>query len=254
MHIVYATPTGGTTRAAHHRSKAIVQAGCSQHTFTYVEVDLLIVSKARNDLLAAIPPDADVVWFVDSDIILPPHAGVLLDYLEQNPVVSGLYFSRQPPHLPQVYNRCQPGLTNFAFLPLITIPEQPFLADTVGAGCLLVQMDTIRELAKKHRAWQMEVLEWTEAEQLPAAVERAIGFGAQTCPFFEFFEQVGEDFYFCMQLQHFLGIRPLVVPAVECIHEGIAPITREHFNACLNAGQVAYSADTTHKDRGILAC
>jgi len=253
MYIVFATPTGGTVRATHHRSKAQVQATCLQHTFSHAEVDLLIVSKARNALISALPPDADLVWFVDSDTILPPNAAELLTYIDKYPVVSGLYFARQPPHLPQVYNRVQPGTTNFAFLPLISIPDKPILADAVGAGCLLVRTEVLRELAEKHKAWQEEVREWLGTCDAPEAIRRAAGFGAQMWPYFEFLEQVGEDFYFCMQLQHFLGIRPLVVPSVQCIQESVALIGRQHFEAGLKAGQVNYSTTQAHQDRGVLA-
>ena len=73
------------------------------------------------------------------------------------------------------------------------------------------------------------------------------------CPYFEFLEACGEDFYFCMQLQYYLNIRPLLVPSVECIHEGVANIGRRHYEASLGAGVVHYSTDVTHKDRGVLA-
>ena len=253
MHIVLATPTGGWMRAPHYRCKAIMQAQCPQHRFTHAEVDLLIVSKARNDLIKVLPDDADAIWFVDSDILLPTNAHTLVDYLEEHPVVSGLYFARKPPHLPQVYNRATPGNANFAFLPVITIPEEPFLADAVGAGCLLVTTEVLTAVAEKHAEWQDEVRDELDRVDFIPAIRRAAEMGASLSPYFEFLEAVGEDFYFCMQLQRYLGIRPLVVPVIECPHETIVPLGRSQFEANLGAGMVSYDTSRTALDRGVLA-
>lgn len=253
MHIVLATPTGGWVRAPHYRCKAIMQAQCSGHRFTHAEVDLLIVSKARNDLIKVLPEDADAIWFIDSDVLLPTNAPLLIDHLKDHPVVSGLYFGRTPPNLPQVYNRATPGHANFAFLPVIDIPAEPFMADAVGAGCLLIQTQVLRDIADKHKAWQDEVRAELDRVDFLSSLRRAAELGASLSPHFEFLEAVGEDFYFCMQLQHYLGIRPLVVPAVECPHETIVPLGRAQFEANLGAGLVSYNATFPTEDRGVLA-
>lgn len=249
MFVVFATPFGKPASPDHYRGKAVVQSASLSHTFSHAEADLMIVSKARNSLVEVLPPNTDVVWFVDADIILPPGAEVLLEYVQQptSPVVSGLYFARQPPHMPQVYNRAQPGPGNFAFLPLITLPDQPFHADAVGAGCLLVQADVLRCMAEEHAKWQATVRKWTERwlatrerhtsnRKVTMAVHRALVLGMSLTAHWEFLEVCGEDFYFCEQLYQYLKVKPLVVPSVVCNHETTVPVTRATFEAAIGGG------------------
>jgi len=252
MNVALCTPTGGWVRAPHYRAKAILQSLRPTDRFTHAEVDLLIVSKARNELVACLPEDCDVAWFVDSDVILPNNAGILLDYIQDYPIVSGVYHARSAPFLPQVYNRAAPGLANFAFLPVVNMPEQPFLADAVGAGCLLVQVSALRELGQACADAKAEVSKWIEAqgEELPLEVQRAVERGNMLYPYFEFLESCGEDFYFCLQMAHYLGMRPYVVPEVDCAHETVSLITSEHYKAALASGAVNYSTDPAS---GILA-
>lgn len=239
MFVTVCTPFGAVASPAHQRSLAIAQSNALSHTFMTAEIDLHIVSKARVDLLTVLPPQCDVAWFVDSDVLLPPNAATLLDYIEENPVVSGLYFARQPPHFPQVYNRAAPGFTTFAYLPIITIPVEPTHYDAVGAGCLAIRTDVIKEMASAHEAWKERVKEWANEptnEQLPSEVRRAVELGLSLNAHFEFLNVVGEDFWFCEQLYHYLNIRPLLVPSVECGHETSVAIGRGHFVEQLKAG------------------
>lgn len=252
MNVALCTPTGGWVRAPHYRAKAVLQAQRSSDRFTYAEVDLLIVSKARNELIHSLPEDCDVAWFVDSDVILPTNAGILLDYIQEYPIVSGLYHARSAPFLPQAYNRAAPGLANFAFLPVVDMPAQPFYADAVGAGCLLVQVPALRALEQAVASAKSEVAEWIAAqgEELPLEVQRAVERGNSLYPYFEFLESCGEDFYFCLQMAHYLGMRPFVIPEVDCAHETVSLITSQHYKAALASGAVNYSTDPAS---GILA-
>lgn len=238
MRIAYCTPFGAVSSPEHTRAKAIVQNTLLQHTFLNAEIDLHVVSKARNALVQIAQDQVDVLWFVDSDIRLPENAGKLLGYLNKSPVVSGLYFSRRPPYFPQVYNRALPALPAHAYLPRVAIPLEPFHADAVGAGCLLVTCDVLRQLHDAHEEWRGGVRAWMgdKRRRMPAAVKRAIELGLGLNGHFEFLECVGEDFYFCEMLWHYLRIRPLVVPEVLAGHEAVIPITNEHFSAYLERG------------------
>lgn len=249
MHIAFGTPFGGVAHPEHYRRKAIVQASALGHTFSYIEIDLVIVSKARNSIMDQVPPQVDVLWFVDADVNLPPNAHILLDHLADNPLVSGLYFSRSYPHLPQVYNRAGAGSTNFAFLPFINLPTEPFYADAVGAGCLLMHMDLVRETVEKHAAWRNVVETWQtrwlkrrQVNEETLAIRRALELGVRLDARFEFLEQIGEDFYFCESVRYHTGARPLVDPRVECEHVGLAPVTRKNFMDACTSGQVQFTA------------
>jgi len=242
MLVVFGSPQGHAASPAHYRARSVVQALNLQHQFLAIEVDLHIVSKARNIILDLLPQEAEVLWMVDGDVRLPPHAGRLLDFVsDENPVVSGLYFHRRHPHFPQVYYRAVPD--RFAYLPLVQIPGGPFYADSVGAGCLVIKISALREMAARHAEWVATVQEWREQwlagrtyDEVTRAVDRALAFGSSMTPHFEFLETVGEDFYFCESLRYYLGKRPLVVPEVECIHEGMMEVGRVHFEAVLAAG------------------
>lgn len=262
MFIAFGTPFGGSASPAHYRHRAIVQASRLSDTFVSIEIDLAIVSKARNEIVEALPPNVDALWFVDSDILLPNNAGQLLDYLsDETPVVSGLYFSRKPPHLPQVYFHATSDPYSFSYLPVIQIPPRPFFADATGAGCLIVRTDVLRELADRHQEAAAKAKEWLnsceafKSEALGPTEEAAKHFlqmGLRLGAHFEFLQGVGEDFYFCNQLYRYLGIRPLVVPEVECGHEATVSITRAHFQASMGQGPVQYSAKLVSEQMGDL--
>jgi len=256
MHIVFCTPYGATATPEHYRRKAMVQAGMALHTFSYVEIDMHIVSKARSIIVQATPPGADVLWFVDSDVLLPPNAPELLTGLEHSPVVSGVYFSRRHPYLPQVYNRVSAEIDNFSYLPVVSLPQEPFFADAVGAGCLLVRRSVFEDLTKEHKEWRDTVHKWTKRwlkrrkeNSETMAVLRALLLGSALTPHFEFLDTVGEDFWFCDQLRFFLGIRPWVMPQVMCEHEAIRPVTVADYHAALNAGQIQYVSES-REERG----
>ena len=250
MLVAFCTPYGGAASPAHFRAKAIVQNNCPGHKFLNAEVDLLIVSKARNQLVKAIPATVDVLWFVDSDVLLPPNAGELLDYLSTSPVVSGVYYGRRPPHLPQVYNRASPEDVAQAFLPVVTVPTTPFTADAVGAGCLVVKREIIGQIEEAHQKALEQARHVLETKKFPPDVRRLFTMAARLAPCFEFLEAIGEDFYFCAQLTHYLGIRPLVIPSVKCYHETLGAVGEEHYLANLRQG-VQYSAQLA-PEQGVL--
>lgn len=261
MLIAFCTPFSGPASPEHYRRRAIVQSQALSHRFINAETDLFIVSRARNMLLDSLPKEVELIWFVDSDVLLPLNAAALLDHLEENPVVSGLYFSRRYPYLPQVYYKADPSPTGFTYLPMIQIPDQPFYADTVGAGCLLVKHSVIEELRTAHLKWRGEIETWRETSwpnlfprrtKLSESVERALRLGAMLAPCFEFLEKVGEDFWFCEQLQYFLGIKPLVVPSVECEHEGMKAYGRQDFLQALSQGNVNFVTTQPRPELGSL--
>lgn len=257
MRIALCTPHGALGSPEHYRRKAMVQSQLPGHSFTYVEIDMHIVSKARTMIVSAVPADVDVLWFIDSDILLPSNAGLLIRALDQHPVVSGLYFSRRYPHLPQVYNRVSPGLTSFIYLPWVNLPATPFYTDAVGAGCLIVRASVFHDLKDKHDAWRRTVERWTDRwvkRRKPSvetqAILRALQLGTSLTPWFEFLDVVGEDFWFCEALRFYLGLRVLVVPEVTCEHEAVRPVTRADWEAALQQGPMQYVTTNVNKGRG----
>lgn len=162
------------------------------------------VAKNRNRLLAlAEETGADAMLLLDSDVIPPPHT---IEYLAalNAPVASGVYFHHVAPFLPQVYqavgeprrvgDREYPRLYPFSYL-----PEQPFEAAAVGAGCLFIRREVWLELAPRP-------FEFLYSDE----------------------EDLGEDFTFCWKVgQKFGPIR--VHPEVICDHMTLFPVGQRQF-------------------------
>lgn len=210
-------------------------------TFYDVNISMHIVSLARTKLVeTALAQGVDVVWFVDSDVLLPADAGIILDHVmnDRSPVVSGLYVHRHPPHLPQVYVRATVHANgDHPYLPVINIPNDPTFVDATGAGCLAVRADVFGLVAAEHRMYQAELSKRLAKLAPLGATARALHYALSLTPWFEFLGRVGEDFYFFEQLDR-IGIRPLLLPMVKCYHIGQQPFGFEHFESAKRAGVV----------------
>ena len=234
MKIALLTPFGHyNTVPRHQRHVSAMQASMREHTFVHVEVDMNVVHKARNMLVDMIPDDVDVAWWVDSDVLLPANAPLLMHYLsDKSPVVSGLYVSRNGPNLPQAYTLA--SNSGHAYLPIVNIPNEPTYVDAVGLGCLVMYTKVFLDLSV---AWQkrLRVMNTWLKRQTSCPDLEMVSLAMGLSPYFEFLNKVGEDFYFCERLRD-IGIRPLLVPEVSCTHVGYADFTRDHYEANLAQG------------------
>lgn len=246
MHIVFCTPYGPHMMfPEHHRRKIYVQGLDYNHRYTYAEVDMNVVSLARNSIVNSIPPDADLTFWVDSDIILPDNALDLINYVsDEHPVVSGLYFSRRFPYLPQVYSRAvvhEDG--KHPYLPIVDIPATPTSYDAVGAGFMVVRPDVFVRLKEakeeNNRNLSCAIDKMSNSGELTEEMVLAEHYYKSLSPWFEFLGNVGEDFYFCEMLAK-VGIRPLLVPHVVAQHLSISPIGAEHYQT-IKQQQLVYA-------------
>lgn len=224
--VAIGTPHGGDVSPLYYRHLLQMQSRFPQHRYLNVEVDMMIVGKARNMLVeTALSLGADFVWFIDNDILVPEDAGVLIDDAIRLGVVSGLYFNRRPPYTPQVYS-CATEL-EFAgkYWPVIDYPESGIVqVDAVGAGCLIVPAQVFRSMMEP----------WKQETALAGQALAAGGFpGLQPLvsglsPWFEFMETKGEDLYFCERLKA-LGVPVFVNYGIKCQHLTLVPITESQF-------------------------
>jgi len=249
MKIALATPYGAHLEHPDVSMRmANMQSSLLQHQFVHTTIAMHIVSLARHKLVEmALEHDADVVWFVDSDVLLPPNASILVDHIEAGvPVVSGLYVQRHPPFIPQAYFVAATEVGIHNYMPMIDVPSEPTYVDAVGAGCLLVRTDVFRTLREHHEERRTALREARDRilsgkARLPirlkgvtdAAVHDALALG----PWFEFLAGVGEDFYFCEKLRG-IGIRPMLEPNVSCGHIGQQAFDISHFRHAANQGFV----------------
>lgn len=208
-----------------------------QHQFYHMEVDLMIIGKARNIIVEttmAQIPDVDVLWFIDNDVMIPAHAGVLIDNALEYNIVSGLYFSRHVPYTPQMYRLSPRPLEEGMYEPIMEYPETGFvMAQGVGAGCLAVRREVFEVVKASH------LKKFSEMEELIAHKIRYDGrakkafawlleYARTLSPWFEFLDKKGEDFYFCERARD-AGYMIFVNLDVKCEHVGPTSITEGHF-------------------------
>ncbi len=128
------------------------------------ETDLMVfqgalVDRARNHLVDRMlhhPIEPTHILFLDSDVLPAPDTLVKLLEAEQ-PIVSGFYRKRLPPHEPVAFVKDKKGNLQ----PIAAAGRRLQKVDAVGAGCLLIQ----REVFKKIKGpWFTS--EWTETGHL----------------------------------------------------------------------------------------
>jgi hypothetical protein len=203
-----------------------------QHMFIHVEVDTQIVGKARNLLVQASQGEKpDLIWFVDNDTLIPPHAGVLIDQAMDLGVVTGVYFNRRPPYHPQVYKIAEEPEYSGMYWPLIDYPSSGLRKeDAIGAGCVCIRMDIFEKLD----------VAWNPLREGAAAVLESAGYVqfarivGRLSPWFEFLDRKGEDLYFSERLRD-IGQDIWVNYDIKCIHLTTVGITEEHFQAIRDA-------------------
>lgn len=222
------------------RTKDALQNSATQHTFMKAEIDMNVVSLARNSIVqSVINTDVDYLWWVDSDVLVPANGLELLDYIDdEHPIVSGLYFSRRFPYHPQAYTRAAVHTHGeHPFIPIVDLPDKPSFVDAVGAGFMLVQRTFLVQMQARYDEYFKVIRDYLEAggPGIPSDVRYGLHLAQSVSPWFEFLNKVGEDFYFC-DMAHRMGVRPFLIPHVQAYHVGPQNIGYEHFDALRKAG------------------
>ncbi len=117
----------------------------------------------------AIRMDAEYIFYVDDDTIIPPLGlYTLYNFMEQNPhagAISGVYTTREDPCEPLVYTEHGQGAAWDFEMGLGAIPQPIFGA---GAGCLLARVSAIKDvIAKLEEEHGKELPIWADERQLP---------------------------------------------------------------------------------------
>jgi len=109
------------------------------------------IDMARNEIVRS-AQDRNVEWlfFLDTDVIVPPDT--ITKLMSYNfPIVSGVYFTRAPPHEPCVWKEIKPnGKQAIPFT-----PGQMVEADFIGGGCLLIHMSVFDHIEKPYFEWTL---------------------------------------------------------------------------------------------------
>ena len=178
-------------------------------------IERLHVDRARNEIVEMVlhpeqprPPqypngvnqlykEASHIFFIDDDMVVPPNAIVKL-LSHDVPIVGGLYFGRNAPHLPIAYRY----VLDNQWIPITEFCAGLQVVDAVGFGCTLIKREVFEKMER---------------------------------PYFEFSDKMGEDMYFCEQAKK-LGYTILLDADVSCAHLATVEITRQHFEAYKQQG------------------
>lgn len=158
---------------------------------------------ARNEICkAALANGMSHVFMLDSDVI-PPNDAIIRLLHHRQPIISGVYHRRSPPHGVPVMMRGGTWVTEYPANAVIEV-------DLVGAGCLLIETDCLRRLPPQRpgKHW----FDWRVDLQGHHPREYCLS----------------EDFTFMTHAKKH-GIRTLVDTSVLCRHVGFAQATYGSF-------------------------
>jgi hypothetical protein len=110
-----------------------------------VSVSLARTDRARNQIVEYLIEHKDLthLLYLDSDMVFPPDIITQL-MAHQKPVVSGLYFHREPPYQPHMYNFDPKDDTKM--WPILKWEEGLNKVDCTGAGALLIERWVLEEM------------------------------------------------------------------------------------------------------------
>ena len=249
--VAICTPHAGRVPPEYYRHVLQMQGHPEglKHQFLHVEIDHAIVGKARNACVeAAFQSNAEVLWFIDDDVLVPAEAALLVEQAMQLGVVSGMYFNRHPPDTPQLYMRAnEPEYASLpngvVYWPLMQYPEGLMVVDACGGGCLLARRDIFDKLKELARNEQLALvtskdnlnkianlvnLPDDDRVEVLRNVDSLYNHRPVMSPWFEFTDAKGEDMYFCERLRE-IGQVVWANTQVKCGHLSSIPITEVQF-------------------------
>ena len=224
--VALCTPIAELISPKYHRAVMEMQNATTQHQFLFVEVDTMIIGKARNMIVqSALPHNPEVLFWIDADTLVPPHAGQLIDQALDLGIVSGIYYNRRPPFTPQVYTAAKEDELFGMYWPDIKVPDSGLhRRDAIGAGCVAIRMDIYHQLED---LWKPRV---ETAYKLLKEVDRPIAeIVKHLSPWYEFLDRKGEDLYFCERIGE-LGLDIWINADVQCGHLAETLVTKEYFD------------------------
>jgi glycosyltransferase involved in cell wall biosynthesis len=180
-----------------------------------------LIGNARNQIAhSAVENKCDYLFFIDSDVVIPPDALKRL-VAHNKDIVSGMYFHKQAPFYPVAYMRevdamrNETGLYNgIAEYPKDTLIE----VDAIGMGCCLIKTDVFKNFIAdtKHTMDNGEEKTYTECyafEPLPPPVGMIA---------------MGEDMAFCKRCQD-KGYKIYLDTGLQCKHQTVRYIDEEYY-------------------------
>lgn len=169
-----------------------------------------LIYQSRNELAQrSVRMASDYTLWFDSDMVFPPdtHERLYKTMKETGAdIVSGLYYRRTPPFSPVVVKELRVDEENHwtEMIEFDEIPSEPFEADGVGFGCVLMPTDLFIDIQQKY--------------------------GDLFTPI----NRMGEDLSFCWRAKS-MGFNIVVDPRIELGHVGHTIIDSGFYGAYKNA-------------------
>ena len=113
-----------------------------------------LIYTSRNALAtAAIHTEADLVFWLDSDMVFQPDTLVRMvkTLQERNlDMLTGLYFRRVPPYSPVLFDQLDIDGVQAKFTEFQSIPDELFEVGACGFGCVLMKTDVFFDVQSKY--------------------------------------------------------------------------------------------------------
>lgn len=113
-----------------------------------------LIYTSRNALAtAAIHTEADLVFWLDSDMVFQPDTLVRMvkTLQERNlDMLTGLYFRRVPPYSPVLFDQMDIDGVKAKFTEFQAIPDELFEVGACGFGCVLMKTDVFFDVQSKY--------------------------------------------------------------------------------------------------------
>lgn len=113
-----------------------------------------LIYTSRNALAtAAIHTEADLVFWLDSDMVFQPDTLVrMMKTLQERnlDMLTGLYFRRVPPYSPVLFDQLDIDGAQAKFTEFQSIPDELFEVGACGFGCVLMKTDVFFDVQSKY--------------------------------------------------------------------------------------------------------
>lgn len=158
----------------------------------------------RNQIVAyAIENDFDyTIWFDMDQTFEEDMIFKLIMHMKDHEVVTGMYYAKESPHHPIIFNSTDEEFK--LFTPLVIYPgNKLFYADMIGMGCVAINTDVFRKIEQPYFKYQRHPA--STVDPLSEMKNR------------NNVNDVSEDVWFCKQLKD-NDIKIVVDPTIQCGH------------------------------------
>lgn len=115
------------------------------------QVGSLIYTSRDNLSKKAVSMGADYIFWLDSDMVFEPDILIrMMDEIEPNTILTGLYFRRSVPFSPVLFEKLEMTDKGCEWTDFKEIPDKPFEVGGCGFGCVLMPTDAILSVVLQH--------------------------------------------------------------------------------------------------------